>query len=159
MDPQVVSSIVLGSAGIIITIIFSLLRHKIEHDRIMKELFVEFNSRYDKLNDNLNLIKEKYDELKKGKDDVNQIAITFKSEKELYPKLIDYFNLCAEEYYWTGKKRIDDEIWNSWLKGMKYWYNEFPIIEYIWKDEIKGENWKSYYLESNINIFELDFKK
>ena|SRR5690606_20556917 len=131
MDPLVLSSIILGGAGVIITGIFSWLRHKIEHDRMMKELFTEFNSRYDKLNAKLYKIKKKEDE-----SDQEHIYEIIKDSK-LEDAIIDFLNLCAEEYYWSKKNRIDKNIWKSWHSGMNYWYNSVATIRYVWDEKLK----------------------
>ena len=68
-------------------------------------------------------------------------------------KINDYFNLCAEEYYWYSKKRIDNRIWNSWKKGMDDIYNKSEIIRTQWQEEIKNDGWKDFYLDKPTTLF------
>lgn len=73
---------------------------------------------------------------------------------ELKQKVIDYFNLCAEEYFWFHhKNRIDPIVWKSWHKGMNYWYNNVPCIEQMWQDEIKANGEDSYYIGNGDGFF------
>lgn len=79
----------LGIGGAIATIYFGLLKNRIEDDNIFKELFVSFNIRYSgEINDIFNELRND-------------------SQRKLTPKeknqIIDYFNLCAEEFLWFEK--------------------------------------------------------
>ena len=47
-----------------------------------------------------------------------QFARSPKTEKSV---IIDYLNLCSEEYYWFKKGRIDLKVWESWKDGMKFY--------------------------------------
>lgn len=96
--------LLLGLLGTVATLYFGLIKHRIENDKLFKELFQNFNSRYDdKLNDLLNEIR--YNEEKKlNKEERNHI--------------IDYLNLCAEEYLWRSRNRIPKTVWNSWKAGI-----------------------------------------
>jgi hypothetical protein len=71
---------------------------------MMKELFTEFNQRYDKLNDSLVSIE------KEGLtfEDLNE-----KKNKIYRQDVIDFFNPCAEEFYWNQKGRIDPKVWKA----------------------------------------------
>ncbi|PUV22543.1 hypothetical protein [Sphingobacterium athyrii] len=112
----------------------------ISHEKMEKELFTEFNGRYDMLNDKLSEL------------DTN---LNLKNlNKDLEKIVIDYFNLCAEQYYWYNKKRISEEIWNSWHSGMMYYYQKYPVVQELWEKETEGEKYKSYYLEKKQGFFE-----
>ena len=87
---------------------------------MFKELFSEFNERYNELNDCLNQIRSK-DKIKG--DDEAQI-------------LFDYFNLCGEEYFYYKQRYIPPEVWESWLNGMKYFYNDSKIQK-LWDEELE----------------------
>jgi hypothetical protein len=97
-------TLLLGLLGSIATIYFGVLKLKIENDILFKELFEAFNKRYDtNLNDLINKLKT--DTQKKlSQDDINII--------------IDYFNLCAEEFLWNKKRRIPDDVWKAWKAGI-----------------------------------------
>ncbi|WP_312791674.1 hypothetical protein [Sphingobacterium sp.] len=116
----------------------------ISHEKMEKELFTEFNHRYDKLNDKLLELKVELD----------ITALNEKYNADLQKSIIDYFNLCAEQYYWYKKERISKEIWNSWHSGMMYYYETFPVIKELWKKETEGDKYKSYYLTKNKGFFE-----
>ncbi|MDM1410736.1 hypothetical protein HX038_08200 [Myroides odoratimimus] len=117
------------------------------HEKMEKELFTEFNKRYDELNDSLALLT-----LTINISELKTIGTNIGS-KSLYNVLIDYFNLCAEQYYWYKKGRISNEIWNAWHSGMMYYYNTFPVVKELWEEETKEEGFKSYYLKDKLGFF------
>lgn len=141
MNPSVIATIVLGSSGLLITLIYNYHSSKLSKDRMNKELFTEFNKRYDALNDILEEIVGKCNNL----EELNKYP-------ELRFKLNDYFNLCAEEYYWYTKNRIDKRIWISWKEGMNRWY-KYPVVQEAWKDELKSYGHKTFYMKHNDNLF------
>lgn len=101
---------------------------KAENDRIFKELFTEFNTKYDlKFN-------RKLDEI------VNSKQNNLNTEQEYF--VVDYINFCAEEYLWRTKGRIPDAVWNSWENGMVYYFNN-PLINKIFFNERMQKD--SYY--------------
>lgn len=154
---------IIGICTLIITLVAIVLanRHnkltrKLSKDNLEKQLFTEFNARYDKLNDIIQFILELSEEdiikYKKGKGE-DKFGDYTKSYIKF--KINDYFNLCSEEYYWYDKERIDPRIWNAWEKGMNDIYNKSRIIRDQWKEEIKNEGWKSFYLKSPTDIFNI----
>ena len=58
-----------------------------------------------------------------------------------YAKLIDYFNLCGEEYLYCTKGYIDPVVWKAWHKGMQEHIGN-PAIGKIWQEEKSKD---SYY--------------
>ena len=85
-------------------------------------LFKDFNARFDSLNENLNRIRAlPPNALNEPKD-----------EQFLY----DYFNLCAEEYLYFRAGYIDQEVWESWLRGMSYFASN-DAIHSIWARELQ----------------------
>jgi len=143
-----IESIILGLVGIGITIYYAFHSKKMAHDQMMKELFKDFNARYDKLNNNLVRLdknKPSLDDLKKYSDEDYDVY---------HQTIIDFFNLCAEEFYWYHhKKRIDQLVWNSWHKGMNYWYNNIPAIHELWDIEIQNGGQTSYYITDSHTFF------
>lgn len=104
-----------------ISISFGIRQYKIENDKIFKELFTDFNLKYDsKFNDMLNEIEQDYNT--NGNCEISQ-------KQKL--KLNDYLNLCAEEYLWFQKGRIPNSVWGSWESGMIYYLNIPCINDYI----------------------------
>jgi hypothetical protein len=109
----------------------------------MKELFKEFNKRYDKLNGKLYFIIE-------SQISHEEYSLTQLDKNVLY----DFFNLCAEEFFWYKKGRIDPKLWKSWNAGMNFWFSH-QVIKDLWLEEMKSKTGKtSYYLEKNEEFFE-----
>ncbi len=149
MDTTLIATIILGATGILITLYYSWQNKKLADEQMLKQLFTEFNQRYEKLNDSLYLIETKY-----STTDEWTAAENTEEIERLKQKAIDYFILCAEEFYWYHhKKRIDPIIWKSWQSGMNYWYNKVPTIKHLWKEEVKASGKVSYYITSNVEFF------
>lgn len=111
--------------GIALSTIYFVQKQKLEEIKLFKELFTEFNERYDKLNDKIEDIKSK--------------IIT--DSGEIHKKLDDYFNLCSEEYLFYNEGRIHNLVWRSWCRGMKEHLSN-DIIKGYWE---KAQNEDSYY--------------
>lgn len=102
-----------------------------DNDRFTKELFKEFNKRYDKMNEFLNAIDDA--------DIDNTGSANFRN------KIYDYLNLCAEEYYWYYKGHIPDLIWKNWEEGI-LWHLKKKKVKEIFDEELASDNnRKSYY--------------
>ena len=94
------NSFFLGSLGVIATFYFGVLKYKIENDRVFQQLFTSLNSRYN--NEFNNLINSL-----RGHSEKTLVVNEEKNDENL---IIDYFNLCAEEFMWVNKKYIDKDI-------------------------------------------------
>lgn len=118
-----------------ISISFGIRQYKIENDKIFKELFIAFNEKYDaKFNNVLNEIDRKTkenDSYSLAKNELNEPAL-----------IIDYLNLCAEEYLWYRKGRINKIVWDAWEAGMIYYMNIDPIRSLILSEKKQAD---SYY--------------
>jgi len=115
-----------GGVAFLLTLFISIINFYQNNDKFFKELFTEFNKRYDDFNDFLNAVKD---------DDTFNEA-----EKE---KVMDYFNLCAEEYMWVKKGRIPPDIWKAWKNGIQRHLSKAPIRKLF---EEERAMWKgSYY--------------
>ncbi|MGL2963860.1 hypothetical protein ACSVH2_08600 [Flavobacterium sp. RSB2_4_14] len=152
LNGEIVASIITAVATIIAGLLVYVLsrgyyKHskKIEHDKMLKELFGEFNARYDRINIQLDLIS------RISKDDWNQIKV--KKQIKYTGIIYDFFNLCAEEYFWFKENRVSEKVWKSWSKGMNIIYNRSEVIQNIWKEESEKEGYISYYLEKKENFF------
>ena len=146
MDNTIIATVVLGIIGIGITAYYSRHTKRLAHDQMLKELFTEFNTRYDRLNNILRKIEEKYPDLEK--------LNAAKNPEKIKQKVIDYFILCSEEFFWYyHKKRIDKTIWNSWQAGMLYWYS-IPTIKSLWENEVAESGKASYYITNHVEFFE-----
>lgn len=100
----------------------------------LKNLFSilsEFNKRYDVLNNNL-------------------------FSKNVTDSVIyDYFNICAEEYYFYQHGLIPSDIWDSWFIGMKDVFSQ-KRVQTIALIEFNNKISKSYY---GFNPFDLGLLK
>jgi hypothetical protein len=86
----------------------SVLKQSLDYDRVFMELFVSFNSRYNnEINDIFNRIRI-YES--------TGLAYTVNEIEML--SIIDYMNLCSEEYFWYSKGRIPKKIWKAWEHGI-----------------------------------------
>jgi len=117
---QKLMGVIATATGVYLSIMYFFQKQNLEELKAFKELFVEFNARYDKLNNKLNKID--------SEDDKNNI-------------LDDYFNLCAEEYLFYKKGVIVKEVWCSWCKGMQSHLKHQTILDY-WN---KAQHEESYY--------------
>jgi hypothetical protein len=115
------------AVGSVLGLCYFALKQHLEEIRLFKELFAEFNARYDSMNGRLYLLCEASVDQPLTKDD-----ITF---------LYDYFNLCGEEYLYYRKGFIYPEVWSAWRKGMQI-FLRCPRIRAIWEKELTTD---SYY--------------
>ncbi len=102
--PELLVSILGGIASVA----YFMYRQHVDETRLFKELFAEFNLRYDGLNDDLNKILFGPSE-----------GLLSADERE---RLFSYFNLCAEEYFFYEAGYIDRLVWESWYRGMKIFF-------------------------------------
>lgn len=97
-------------------------QQKLAETALFHQLFTEFNERYNKLNGPLAAIRD-------GTD------IT-PAEREL---IVDYFNLCAEEYLFYQEGYIHRRAWSSWCRGMAWYLKRHPFKD-VWNDEVKTDS-------------------
>jgi len=142
MNSQIIVSIILGVFASLIAGANFYMNWRLAKDKLNKELFTEFNARYDKLNDTLYEIVEKCKTIE-----------DLQAQPLLIYRLNDYFNLCAEEYYWYNKGRIDKLIWKAWHSGMNHWYQSYRIIQQAWDLEIQKNGCKSFYIKESNEFF------
>lgn len=114
--------ILLLSVSAILSFVFATQRQKLEELKLFKELFTEFNGRYNELNEGLNNILGG-----------NSSAELSKVESDL---LYDYFNLCGEEYLFYDQGYIYPEVREAWRNGMKIFYGH-ERIKKLWDQELK----------------------
>lgn len=156
---NILASIILGFFGLYISHKYSKSSQKLQDDLLMKELFEKFNERYDSLNDQIQIVMDAELSNNIQKENLSSFKIE-KNNKTYKQVLIDYFNLCAEEYFWHKKGRVDPLVWKSWNAGMKYWYNKSQLFRDFWTQEKEDNNYISYYLEDSENdFFKIKLKK
>jgi hypothetical protein len=100
-------------------------KQKLDELRLFKELFTDFNRRYDTMNAKLEDIR----------------AGNARIDAELRSTLVDYFNLCAEEYLFSKEGYIHPEVWSSWCRGMVHYLRDDRIRQ-VWNAEMVSD---SYY--------------
>ena len=93
-------------------------QQKLAEMRLFKELFTEFNRRYDDLNDRL-----------------RQIAISdIPPDETARQTIVDYYNLCGEQYLFFTEGYIHREAWRSWCAGMLCYFEREPFRS-VWDEE------------------------
>ena len=103
----------------------------LQETKLFSELFRQFNSMYDELNEDLNRIA--------AASDVTMLGL---KDKQV---LFDYFNLCAEEYLYFKSGFIDPEVWNAWVNGMQY-FVAVQHIRNLWGAELAGGSYYGFTL-------------
>ncbi|MBV7437940.1 GlsB/YeaQ/YmgE family stress response membrane protein [Aeromonas sp. sif2416] len=98
-------------------------QQKLAETQLFHNLFTEFNKRYDSMNKHLASLLEKKDSLTPD-------------EQAL---IIDYFNLCAEEYLFYKEGYIHLDAWRSWCRGMLWYLRRHPFKD-IWHKEVRTES-------------------
>lgn len=121
-----------GDWRVLLTILGGLLsgalivqKQNLDELRLLHDLFKDFNARYDVYNSKL-----------------QRIANTGMSDPiEDRGLIVDYFNLCAEEYWWFKAGHLPDDVWQSWCRGMLWYLEKKPFAD-IWTQEVVTD---SYY--------------
>lgn len=124
----------------IATTYYAYLKQKSENDRMFKELFESFNDKY-KLETN-----DVFNELRKSLPEKRIEEI-----KNAENIVIDYFNLCAEEFLWYSRGRIPKKIWNAWKCGIIENIN-IPQVKSLYKREIEYGEESFYGLVKELDI-------
>lgn len=115
-----------GLGGVAAVAHFFYYQH-LENARFFRSLFTQFNRRYDKLNGRIWRIHR----------DREKPDLTDRHKRALE----DYFNLCAEEWFYFQAGYIDKRVWEAWLNGMSQFAGDKHIVLF-WEEECKNQ---SYY--------------
>jgi hypothetical protein len=110
----------LAAMGGIFSFAFFVQRQRLDELKLFRDLFTDFNDAYDELNDHLERIATH-----------GQIA-----GPEDRQKVVDYFNLCAEEFWWYREGYIPNSVWGFWCRGMMYYFDRAEFQK-LWNDEQK----------------------
>jgi hypothetical protein len=121
---------ILSLLGVALASSTFLFTQHLQETRLFAELFREFNARYNALNGRMNRIVETADTGVHGDD---------------RQTLMDYFNLCAEEYLYFKAGYIDSTVWIAWRAGMKY-YADVAKIRRIWESELASGSYYGFSL-------------
>ena len=114
--------------GALLSFFYFLQKQRLEEMRLFRKLFTDFNSRYDKMNEKLGKIIKN-----------NQGGDLKKDETQT---IVDYFNLCAEEYLFYKQGYILPDVWMAWHNGMRIYLRNKNISD-LWQKERKSESYYS----------------
>lgn len=128
------------------TLFLGYLNYQHTQDRLFKDLFKEFNERYNLFSEQFQHLQEKY------QSDVKLLEVDAKDMNDV----IGYLNLCAEEYFWFDKGRIDITAWESWKSGMQTWAM-LPVVKVVFAEEFA--TWQSSYYRGFHNFFKTIVKQ
>ena len=128
--PELLLSSILAVAGFG----YFLYGQHLNETRLFKELFAEFNARYNELNDGLNRISAGPEQ---GELPENDRELVFR-----------YFNLCAEEYVFYRAGYIDDYVWHSWCRGMSVFFGH-PRIRDLWDADCKAGSYYGFHPDAS----------
>lgn len=110
---------VLTVLGTGLPVLYFVQKQKLEEMQLFRVAFKEFNERYAALNDQLASIAGM---------SVEQVGVL---ERQV---LVDYFNLCGEEYLYYKFGYIPPVVWDSWYRGMTALLAS-PSIKAVWDEE------------------------
>lgn len=117
---------VVTTLGALLSVAYFLQKQKLEEMRLFREIFKECNARYDAMNDEL--------------AEIGMLPPKSLSTMQIR-RVIDYLNLCGEEYLYYKRGYIEPSVWQAWENGMKNVVLA-PSINDVWQKE-KGNG--SYY--------------
>jgi hypothetical protein len=118
-------TLVAASISTTVGFVYFVQQQKLAEAKLFLDLFSRFNERYDQMNAGLYLLA------KEGADSTN-VAEESKS------LIVDYFNLCAEEYHFYRQGYIPPVVWRSWCLGMLWYLRRHPFKD-VWNEEVKLE--------------------
>lgn len=109
-------------------------QQRLAETELFHQLFTDFNTRYRALNGKLVAILNQEDPLTpQQRDDI-----------------VDYFNLCAEEYLFYSHGVIPLEVWQAWCRGMAWYLRRHPFKD-VWNEEMDTDSYYGLTLQRIIN--------
>jgi hypothetical protein len=111
---------------------YFLYTQNLNETKLFADLFKQFNDRYEKLNGPLA-------SLKSGPEDQDLSGDQLRT-------LVDYFNLCAEEFLYYEAGFIDQHVWSAWKNGMKIFASDVRIGKY-WEKELASGSYYGFSLD------------
>lgn len=117
------SSLIGGSVAGALGFCYFVQQQKLAETHLFHQLFTNFNQRYDKFNGPLS------DMVDKGTNITTE-------QRNL---IVDYFNLCAEEYLFYQEGYIPQRVWKSWCRGMAWYLKRHPFKD-VWNEEVKTDS-------------------
>ncbi len=106
--------------GALFSFFFFVQKQQLEELQVFRELFRDFNERYDAMSAELTKILGHG-----GQGDLSDDQVKL---------LTEYFNLCGEEYLYYRQGYIYPEVWTAWCNGMGV-YLEDKRIQTKWGAE------------------------
>lgn len=106
-----------GALLVVLGFSYFVQQQRLAETQLFADLFTRFNERYDQLNGRLAGIAVD-----------GQLSI---GDRQL---IVDYFNLCAEEYLFFSQGYILPRVWRSWCRGMLQ-YVEVEPFRSVWAEE------------------------
>ena len=104
-------------------------QQKLAETSLFHQIFTSFNARYDQLNGPLAALLSERD-----------------LTTEQRSLIVDYFNLCAEEYLFYQQGYIPWQVWRSWCRGMAWHLKRHPFKD-VWNEEMRSESFYGLSLE------------
>jgi hypothetical protein len=99
-------------------------QQKLAETTLFHQLFTEFNARYRELNGALaQLVGRPVGSLEPAERDT----------------IVDYFNLCGEEYLFFSEGYIHRNAWRSWCRGMSWYLRRHPFAD-VWQEEAETDS-------------------
>lgn len=100
-------------------------KEELQELELFHRMFGDFNARYDRLNDSLQGILS----------DSRPLTVDDRST------LLDYFNLCSEEFFFYSEGLVPRVVWQTWCRGICEYLEDARIAGAWEEEEARG----SYY--------------
>ena len=124
--------------GAILSFFYFLQKQQLEETRLMRELITDFNRRYGVMHGELQRI------LKTGQQECPAPRLTQDEEETL----VEYFNLCAEEFLFYDLGYVEPRVFATWDKGMSEYGKDQRIWEF-WKRERQSDSYYGFEFPSS----------
>lgn len=128
-SPTQIANWIGGICASYFALIYFVQKQKLDEDRLVRDLFRDFNDRYDAIRADLNSV------LIGNGDLAPQETITADR----------YLNLCAEEYFFYSTGRVPERVWKAWSLGMISLLKCPRMLEYAGK-ELKSDSYYGFSL-------------
>ncbi len=136
-DKNLLKTFVLSVLGGLYTVVWASIKYKLSKDKMVKDLFKDFNERY------TGEMNDLFEELRNAKSvEIAKCAKSLLRENNL---IVDYFNLCSEEFYWYKKKRIPSFVWKNWENGIIENLKIEEVYKMLCKEDKRYKNGDTYY--------------
>lgn len=104
VSPERFEKIALSGAGLLLGFIYFIQKQKLEETRLFKDLFADFNHKYQDMRERLEALPSKP---------------TGAPSDEDRSVIVNYLNLCSEEYLFYQRGYIHPLAWRTWHRGMQ----------------------------------------